>query len=62
MEEQAALIAADPETFSVPRYVGLHGWVAVDLARVDPGELRDLIIEAWRLTAPKRLLKSYDES
>ena len=59
-EEQAALIAAVPETFGVPAYVGRHGWVSIQLATVDPVELRELLVEAWRLTAPKRLVTAYD--
>ena len=59
-EEQAALIAAAPETFGVPAYVGRHGWVSVQLATVDPDELRELLVEAWRQTAPKRLVSAYD--
>jgi hypothetical protein len=59
-EEQAELIASAPEVFSVPAYVGRFGWVQVDLTTVDPGELRELIVEAWRRTAPKRLVKAYD--
>jgi hypothetical protein len=42
--------------------VGQHGWVAVRLDRVDPEELAELIDEAWRMTAPKRLIKAYDAS
>ncbi len=59
-EEQAALIAADPDTFSPSDYVGRHGWTTIVAARVDPDELHELIIEAWRHIAPKRLVKSYD--
>ena len=29
------------ETFSIPAYVGHHGWVAINLARVDDEELAD---------------------
>lgn len=58
--DQAELIAADPETFSVAPYVGRFGWVRVALDRVDPGELRELLTEAWRRTAPGRLVKEYD--
>jgi hypothetical protein len=61
-EAQAALVGSEPDTFSVPAYVGQHGWVAVRLDRVDPQELAELIDEAWRRTAPKRLVKAYDES
>jgi hypothetical protein len=61
-EAQAALVGSEPETFSVPAYVGQHGWVAVRLDRVDPEELAELIDEAWRTTAPKPVVKAYDES
>lgn len=61
-EAQAALVGSEPETFSVPAYVGQHGWVAVRLDRVDPNELAELIDEAWRMTAPKRLVKAFDAS
>jgi len=59
-EEQAELIATDPETFTVAAYVGRYGWVQVQLSTVDPDELRGLIVEAWRRTAPKRLVKEYE--
>jgi hypothetical protein len=60
-EDQAELIASDPDTFSSAAYVGRFGWVSVVLARVDKAELNELIIEAWRRTAPKKLVKAYDE-
>jgi len=28
-EAQAALVGSEPETFSVPAYVGQHGWVGI---------------------------------
>jgi hypothetical protein len=58
-EDQAELIAADPDTFSIAPYTGRYGWVLVQLSTVDRAELRDLIVEAWRLTAPKRLAAAY---
>lgn len=54
---QAALLASDPEIFFKPAYVGVHGWVGIHLARVDADELRELLTEAWLLTAPKRLTR-----
>ena len=59
-EEQADLVAAAPETYAVAAYVGRFGWVRVQLSTVDADELRDLVIEAWRRTAPKKLVKEYD--
>jgi hypothetical protein len=61
-EEQAACVQSAPETFFVPAYVGTHGWIGIQLARVDRDELQELVTEAWRLTAPKRLLKTFDET
>jgi hypothetical protein len=61
-EEQADLIAAAPETYSVAAYVGRFGWVRVNLSTVDADELRDLVERAWRRTAPKRLVREYEAS
>lgn len=59
LEAQAALVASDPDTFSVPAYVGRHGWVRVRLRTVDQDELAELLAEAWRRTAPKRLVAAF---
>jgi len=61
LEEQRALTQSEPDTFFVPKYVGKHGWIGMQLDQVDPEELRELVIEAWRMTAPKRLVKAWDE-
>ena len=52
---QAEPIDLDPRTFRPSAYVGRYGWVTADLRRIDPGLLQTLLVEAWRLTAPKRL-------
>jgi hypothetical protein len=54
-DRQAELVDLDPETFAPSAYVGRFGWVTVDLARVEPLLLDDLIRDAWRRTAPKKL-------
>ncbi|SFQ41467.1 hypothetical protein SAMN04489713_13122 [Actinomadura madurae] len=55
-EEQAALIAEDPETFSASWATGgRFAWVEFRLANADPAEVSELVTEAWRLSAPKRL-------
>jgi len=61
-DEQQALTSMDPETFFVPPYVGPSGWVGVRIATVDRDEMLELITEAWRLTAPKRLVQTFDEA
>ena len=56
---QAILVDADSERFFVPPYVGHRGWVGVrtDVDGLDWEELRGLIAESYRMTAPKRLLR-----
>jgi len=61
-DEQQALIAMDPEAFFVPSYVGSKGWIGVVVSKADRGEVEDLITEAWRMTAPKRLVATFDEA
>jgi hypothetical protein len=58
---QAALVASDPVRFFVPPYVGHRGWVGVRLDR-DPDwdHVADIIEDAWRMVAPKRLLAEFD--
>jgi hypothetical protein len=60
-DEQRALVAQDPDAFFVPPYVGPKGWVGVVLSGADGDEIRELVTEAWRLTAPKRLVSAFDE-
>jgi hypothetical protein len=53
---QALMIAADPGRFFVRPYVGPSGWVGVRLGRgTDWRELGELLADAYRLVAPKRL-------
>jgi len=59
-DEQRALTASHPETFFVPPYVGPSGWIGVVIRSVDRVEMQELVTEAWRLTAPKRLLAAFD--
>ncbi|WP_457029757.1 MmcQ/YjbR family DNA-binding protein [Kitasatospora sp. P5_F3] len=61
-EDQAELLAAEPEVYSSAPYVGRHGWVLVRLVGVDPDELRDLLTDAWRSIAPKRLVREFEAS
>ena len=55
-DRQAELVDLDPDTFAPSAYVGRFGWVTVDVARVEPFLLEDLIRDAWRRTAPKKLV------
>jgi len=62
--EQQALVEADPARYYKPAYLGARGWVAVrlDLDDVDWDEVAELALDAYRRTAPKRLLALVDGS
>jgi hypothetical protein len=60
-DEQRALVEMEPTTFFVPPYVGPGGWIGVRIRSVDPQEMRELITEAWRMTAGVRLARAFDE-
>lgn len=59
-ETQAALVEEEPDVFLLPPFFARHGWIDVVYAKVTAEELGELIEDAWRLTAPKRVVKAYD--
>jgi hypothetical protein len=60
MGEREALLQGQPQAFfTTPHYDG-YPFVLVRLEAVDPVELAELIEEAWRIRAPKRLVAQYD--
>lgn len=68
------MIAAEPERFFRPAYVGHRGWLgvvldgegsgpdgaAVDCATVDWDEITEIVTDAYRTVAPKKLLARLD--
>ncbi|WP_436772446.1 MmcQ/YjbR family DNA-binding protein [Yinghuangia sp. YIM S09857] len=63
-EERAELIAAEPDKFFVRAgHDDNYDWIRVRLTAVDDvEELRAMLLDAWRMTAPKRVVKAYDET
>ena len=49
---QAMLIATWPNRFFKPPYVGVRGWLGIELDRISDEELVTHLCEAWRLIAP----------
>jgi hypothetical protein len=55
-EERAALVAAEPEKFFLPRPSDMRfNWVGARLAALDLDEMTELVTEAWRMCVPKRV-------
>src|SRR6266403_679538 len=55
---QEMLIKNFPRKFYRPPYVGVRGWIGIEVSRVSDRELDLHLREAWRLVAPKKLLES----
>jgi hypothetical protein len=52
---QATLLKTEPRKFFMPPYVGVRGWIGIELDAMDDEELGVYILDAWRLIAPKKL-------
>ena len=53
---QTTLIESARETYFKPPYVGVRGWVGIELDRISDKDLTFHIQVAWELVAPRRLL------
>ena len=62
LADQAELIAADPVTYARAAYVGRYGWVRVQLATAQAAELRSIVVDGWRRTAPRKLVREHDSA
>lgn len=58
-DAEALLLGSPDVFFSTPHYDG-HAYVLVRLDVVSREQLGELLEDAWRLRAPKRLLAAYD--
>jgi hypothetical protein len=56
---QATLLKTEPEKFFMPPYVGVRGWVGIELDAVSDEELGFHLYEAWRLIAPTKMQSSF---
>jgi hypothetical protein len=59
-EERAALIAAEPEKFAMPRLSDQRfHWAHARMAALSPEEMRELVTDAWRMVVPKKVASGY---
>lgn len=59
--EKEALLADDPEAFFTVAHYDGYPAVLVRLERADRDVVRELLLEGWWRTAPKRAHKAYEE-
>ena len=59
-EEREALIASEPDKFMMPKRSDLrYNWVVVRLSAIDDVEMREIVLEAWRMVVPKRVAAAH---
>jgi hypothetical protein len=62
-QEREALVGSNPAVFRMPVDSDLrYNWVRCWLEPLDPGEMRELIIEAWSMCVPKSVAAEYFRS
>ena len=60
--EKHALIASEPETFFTTAHYDGYAAVLVRLPAIGADELAELLTDAWRTRAPRRLVARYDQT
>jgi hypothetical protein len=61
-EWRAALVESEPDRFMLPRPSDLRfNWAVVRLDAIDDGEMRDLVVDAWAMVVPQKVLAAYRE-
>ena len=60
-EEREALVASEPDKFLMPDPSDMrYQWVCVRLDALDVDELREILIDAWRMCVPKSVAAAYE--
>ena len=60
-DEREALVASEPDKFLMPRPSDMrYRWGCVRLDALDVDELRELLVDAWRMCVPKKVAAAYE--
>ena len=61
-EEREGLVASEPDKFMMPSAADMrYNWVHANLAALDLRELREIVLEAWRMVVPKKVAEAIDD-
>lgn len=59
-EEREWLVGGSPDKFMLPEGSDLrYHWVLVRMAAIDEAEMKELVLDAWRMVVPKRVAAAY---
>ena len=60
-EERSALVESDPDKFLLPPQSDMrYQWVCAHMEALSLDEMREFVIDAWRMCVPKRVAASLD--
>jgi hypothetical protein len=60
-EERVAIVRSEPSKYLMPGQSDLrYQWIEVRLDAIDWAEMRELVLDAWRMVVPKRVAAAYD--
>lgn len=57
---QEVLVESNPQIYFKPPYVGVRGWIGIELDQISDEDLAFHIRDGWRLIAPKKLIAMED--
>jgi len=61
-EQREWLVGGSPDKFMLPQASDMrYHWVLVRLAAIDEKEMRELVLDAWRMVVPKRVAAAYTD-
>jgi hypothetical protein len=59
-EEREALVASEPDKFQLPGRGDMrYNWVVARMDVLDPDEMRELVLDAWRMCVPKFVAREH---
>ena len=62
-EERAALVESEPDKFLMPPTSDMRfNWVCVRMDAIDLDEMREIVLDAWRMVVPKSVAAAYGDA
>jgi hypothetical protein len=61
LNDQMAVMDRDNGAFSLPGGWAKFGWTTIDLDVAERDEIEEIVIDAWRRAAPRKLVQQLDE-
>jgi hypothetical protein len=59
-EERQALVDSEPHKFLLPKQRDMrYHWVVVRLDQIDEQEMREIVLDAWRMVVPRKVAEEH---